>query len=91
MTGHGAEPRQSARMAGDNSEDGTMERETHENSFSAWLLAFRPPRPRSRCAAVHPALRRSADVTASTPMSRRNSASRPAAAMASGATPLDRR
>ena len=56
------------------------------SSRSTWLRAWTRPRSRARCAAVQPALSRSAEVMASSPTSRRSSPISPTASIASGAT-----
>ena len=61
-------------------------RGTHASSRSTWLGVPGRPSSRARCARVQPPCSRSAEVTASRPMSRRSSPISPAASIASGAT-----
>ena len=68
-----AQPGKRGRMAVDDRDDAAM-RGTSASSRSIWLRAWISPRSRARCAAVQPALRRSAEVMASRPTSRRSSA-----------------
>ena len=81
-----AEPGQGCGMAVDHGDDAAMRRDVGEQPLDVASARARRRARGARCAAVQPALSRSADVTASRPTSRRSSAIRPTAAIASGAT-----
>src|SRR2546430_3019600 len=87
--GHPARPGVPECGAPGRSEEHTSELQSQSNLVCRLLLEKKKntkPRSRARCAAVQPALSRSAEVTADRPTSRRSSAISPTAWIASGAT-----